>query len=245
MRITPAPGLLMSSTSLLSPSLWFALTGFGGVAVTIPVALAIAAWLAAGMRLRAAAEWLGVLAIAGGITVATKIAFLGWGVGIRPIDFTGVSGHAVLSTLVFPVMLGVVLVNAPIVYRRMGFLAGLSFGFAIGASRVALRAHSVSEIIAGCVLGALIACFFISRLEARPAPSEPTPHPLLVTLSMVALIGSLHGLHVPTQRWVTSIALDLSGHERPFIRARWHRDGRPTPRLVDNLTAVHEHAPAS
>ncbi|HTJ95445.1 MAG TPA: phosphatase PAP2 family protein, partial [Pararobbsia sp.] len=229
--------------SLPTP-LWFALTGFGGVAVTIPVALAIAAWLAAGMRLRAAAEWLCMLGFAGGLTVLTKVAFLGWGVGIRPLDFTGISGHAVLSTLVYPVVMGVVLINTPIALRRAGFLLGLAFGLAIGASRVVLHAHSVSEIVAGCALGAFIACFFISRLEARPAPTEPTPHPLLVSLSLVALIGSLHGLHVPTQRWVTSIALDLSGHERPFIRARWHRDGRVAPKLVDNLTATRIHGPA-
>ena len=235
----------MSSTSFLPTPIWFALTGFGGVAVTVPVALAIAAWLAAGMRLRAAGEWLAMLGIAGGVTVMTKVAFLGWGVGIRPLDFTGISGHAVLSTLVYPVVFGVVLVNTPIYVRRTGFLIGLAFALAIGVSRIALRAHSVSEIIAGCALGAFIACWFVSRLEARPAPTEPTPHPLLVSLSLVALIGALHGLHVPTQRWVTSIALDLSGHERPFIRARWHRDGRIQPKLVDDLTAVHYRGPAS
>ena len=235
----------MSSTSFFPTHIWFALTNFGGVAVTIPVSFAIAAWLAAGMRLRAAAQWLAVLGLAAGLTVLTKIAFLGWGVGIRPIDFTGISGHAVLSTLVYPVMLSVVLINAGIAWRRAGFLLGLAFGFAIGASRVALHAHSVSEIVAGCALGALVACFFVSRLEAQPAPADPTPHPLLVSLSLAALIGSLHGMHVPTQRWVTSIALDLSGHERPYIRARWHRDGRVPSRFVDNLTSVRSRHSAS
>jgi hypothetical protein len=34
---------------------------------------------------------------------------------------------------------------------------------------------------------------------------------------------------VPTQRWVTHIALKVSGHDRPFIRAKWKavRDVRP------------------
>jgi hypothetical protein len=32
---------------------------------------------------------------------------------------------------------------------------------------------------------------------------------------------ALHGVRVPTQRWVTHIALKVSGHERPYIRARW------------------------
>jgi len=37
----------------------------------------------------------------------------------------------------------------------------------------------------------------------------------------VMLFVGLHGVHVPTQRWVTHIALKVSGHDRPFIRARW------------------------
>jgi hypothetical protein len=28
-------------------------------------------------------------------------------------------------------------------------------------------------------------------------------------------------VHLPTQRWVTHIALKISGHDRPFVRARW------------------------
>jgi hypothetical protein len=39
----------------------------------------------------------------------------------------------------------------------------------------------------------------------------------------------MHGVHVPTQRWVTHIALKVSGHDRPFIRAKWKavRDVQP------------------
>jgi membrane-associated phospholipid phosphatase len=236
----------MISTSFLPSPLWTTITGFGGVAVTVPVAVAIAAWLAAGMRLRAAFEWLALLGVAAGLTLLTKLAFLGWGFGIRPLDFTGISGHAVMSTTVFPVMLSVVLLGAPALVRRAGFVAGLALGIMIGASRVAVKAHSISEIVAGCVIGALVACIFVSRLENREAQTTTaTPHPLLVSLSLVALIGALHGLHLPTQRWVTSLALDLSGHERPFIRARWHREGRIAPKLVDNVSSARPIAPDS
>ena len=162
------------------------------------------------------------------------------------LDFNGISGHAVMSTTVFPVMLSVVLLGAPALVRRAGFVAGLALGIMIGASRVAVKAHSISEIVAGCAIGALVACIFVSRLENREAQATTaTPHPLLVSLSLIALIGALHGLHLPTQRWVTSLALDLSGHERPFIRARWHRDGRIAPKLVDNVSSARPSAPDS
>jgi hypothetical protein len=46
---------------------------------------------------------------------------------------------------------------------------------------------------------------------------------------MLVLAVLMHGVHVPTQRWVTHIALKVSGHDRPFIRAKWRavRDVRP------------------
>jgi hypothetical protein len=53
-------------------------------------------------------------------------------------------------------------------------------------------------------------------------------------------------VHVPTQRWVTHIALKVSGHDRPFIRAKWRavRDVRPaTARLSQTLnTLVPQHS---
>jgi hypothetical protein len=47
---------------------------------------------------------------------------------------------------------------------------------------------------------------------------------------MVAV--ALHDVRVPTQHWITHIALHLSGRDRPFIRARWrvgHEAPRPAP----------------
>jgi len=47
---------------------------------------------------------------------------------------------------------------------------------------------------------------------------------------MVAV--ALHDVRVPTQHWITPIALHLSGRDRPFIRARWrvgHDAPRPAP----------------
>jgi hypothetical protein len=53
---------------------------------------------------------------------------------------------------------------------------------------------------------------------------------LPVTVSMLVLAVLMHGVHVPTQRWVTDIALKVSGRDRPYIRAKWKavRDARPS-----------------
>ena len=210
----------------LSFSSWLLITGFGSSGVMIPIALALAAWLAAAHNWRAALLWLGLLSAAIGVVVATKLAFIGWGIGIRSLDFTGISGHSMLSTAVFPVMLDTLLLPARRTVRRLGVAVGLACGVLIGASRFVLQAHSTSEIVAGCLLGAAVALLYVRITRGAEAARLP---PLAVGASVCLLMATLHGWHVPTQRWVTLIALGLSGHDRPVVRVLWHKQGQAAP----------------
>ncbi|MDE1182094.1 phosphatase PAP2 family protein [Paraburkholderia sp.] len=211
--------------------LWYRITSFGGAGITLPLAFAIALWLAVGYRWKLAACWLLLLGAAIGIVTATKLAFLGWGVGIRELDFTGVSGHAMLSTAVYPVALFLMLLPARPAIRFTGVLIGLFAGAAVAFSRVVLSAHSPSEAITGCITGALAALIFV-RIAWRLEPGRLAAAP--VAVSLIVMVLALHNVHVPTQRWVTHIALKVSGHERPFIRARWKasRAHHPNAALV-------------
>jgi hypothetical protein len=202
----------------LSFHVWYSITSLGGAGLTLPLAFAIALWLALGYSWRMAAGWLVLLGVAIGVVTVTKLAFLGWGVGVRELDFTGVSGHAMLSTAVYPVALFLMLLPARPSIRLVGVLLGIVAGMAVGLSRVVLEAHSPSEAITGCIVGALTALVFV-RLAWNAQPGQLSAVP--VTVSLMMLVVGLHGVHVPTQRWVTHIALKVSGHDRPFIRARW------------------------
>ena len=83
---------------------WIKFTSYGDTMVMIPAAFIILVWLTVGRAWRMAIWWC-LLLIAGLVLVAaTKIAFVGWGVGIRSIDFTGISGHAMRATAVLPVI---------------------------------------------------------------------------------------------------------------------------------------------
>lgn len=221
----------------LPDHLWYSITSLGGAGLTLPLALAIALWLAIGYTWRMAAAWLLVLGAAIGVVTVTKLAFLGWGVGIRELDFTGVSGHAMLSTAVYPVALFLMLLPARPSFRLAGVLLGLAAGMIVSLSRVVLSAHSPSEAITGCLVGALAALLFV-RWAWRAEPGRLSAWP--VVASLMALTVLLHGVHVPTQRWVTHIALTVSGHEKPFIRARWkaNRNGRPNTPPVSQTQNV-------
>jgi membrane-associated phospholipid phosphatase len=199
-------------------SVWMSITALGSVGVMAPVAIAVAAWLVVGYRWKYALAWLGLLGIASGMVALTKIAFIGWGIGVRNLDFTGISGHALMSTSVLPVALFVALLPARNWIRASGVVAGLLFGVMVGVSRVVLDAHSISEVVAGCALGAWVALSFV-WIAWRAEPGKLSPMP--VAASLAAVVIALHGVPVPTQHWITEIALGLSGHERPYVRARW------------------------
>jgi membrane-associated phospholipid phosphatase len=202
----------------LPTTLWISITAFGSVGVMAPVALATAAWLAVGYRWKYAFAWLALLGGASAIVALSKIAFIGWGIGVRPLDFTGVSGHALMSTAVLPVAIFVALMPCRTVMRGLGLFAGLMLGALVGVSRVVLNAHSWSEVVAGCALGAVVALAF-ARIAWKAQAGTLSPTPVAASLAVVVFL--LHGVPVPTQRWITEIALGLSGHERPYVRARW------------------------
>jgi membrane-associated phospholipid phosphatase len=223
----------------LSTHLWFSITRLGGAGLTLPLALTIALWLALGYTWRLAAAWLGLLGAAIGVVMLTKIAFLGWGVGVREWDFTGVSGHAMLSTAVYPVALFLPLQPARPRLRALGVGLGLVAGLTVGLSRVVLVAHSPSEAVAGCIIGALAAMAFIWwSWDARPGKLSAVP----VALSLLMLTVALHDVRVPTQHWITHIALNLSGREHPFIRARW-KAGLEAPRPAEPAPPTRHTAP--
>jgi hypothetical protein len=204
-------------------NLWNSITNLGGAGLTFPLAAAIALWLVAGYSWRMAASWVALLGAAIGLVMLTKIAFLGWGVGVRSYDFTGLSGHAMMSTSVYPVAFFLMLqgVRAPL--RAAGVALGLIVGVVVAFSRVVLDAHSPSEAVTGTLVGALTALVFVRYWwDARSGGISTA----VVALSLAAITFALHNVRVPTHRWVTDIALTVSGHDQPFVRARW-KTNRP------------------
>ena len=198
--------------------LWMKITSFGGITVMAPAAAVIAAWLIIQGAWRMALWWC-LLFIAGmGLVIATKLAFIGWGIGIRSLDLTGFSGHAMRATTVFPVMLYLMLQKSAPIVRAGGILLGIALGAAIGISRLALQVHSVSEVVAGCALGAIVSFGFIWLAGAL---QKAALNRWLLVFSLVPLLAASEVEPAPTQHWLTEAALYLSGHDKPFTRADW------------------------
>jgi membrane-associated phospholipid phosphatase len=208
---------------------WLGVTRLGEAQILLPAFFAGALWLAlarpAGARgrlargdalahdhpaRRSAWRWVAAIVATTAVTTASKVAFLGFGIGIATLDFTGFSGHSMYATAILPVL-------AAIIAGRAGAVVGVLMALLITYSRVNLGAHSTSEAIAGLVLGAAAAGWTLADYLAHPgAVRAPWWLPLLL-VGWLAFVP----LRAPPSRThdvVVSLALKLSGRSRPYTR---------------------------
>lgn len=199
-------------------SRWELITTFGESAFLLPCAVFLYVWL----RWRGAAEsarhWLLAFSVTALVVLASKLAFMGWGIGSEAFDFTGFSGHAMMAASILPV-LGYLAV--PSRYHGLSLLAaaaGLLLALAVGASRLALHAHSVSEVVSGLVLGFCVSMPFIM---CRVMPRGPKA--MLIASAALAMLMALPvgGFAGATHGWVQNLATFLSGRDRPYQRGEW------------------------
>jgi membrane-associated phospholipid phosphatase len=208
---------------------WLGVTRLGEAQILLPAFFAGALWLAlarpAGARgrlargdalahdhpaRRSAWRWVAAIVATTAVTTASKVAFLGFGIGIATLDFTGFSGHSMYATAILPVL-------AAIIAGRTGAVVGVLLALLITYSRVNLGAHSTSEAIAGMVLGSAAAGWTLADYLAHPgAVRAPWWLPLLL-VGWLAFVP----LRAPPSRThdvVVSLALKLSGRSRPYTR---------------------------
>jgi membrane-associated phospholipid phosphatase len=219
MTRTAPPGATIATTNHVTERQmisWTTITTFGDAVVMLPAAIAIAAWLAASGPRRLALYWIALFGSAAALVTFSKIAFVGWGIGLPGLDFTGISGHTTFALAVIPTMFYLAWPAALRIGRASGALFGIAFGLLIGISRLTLHAHSVSEVIAGCALGLAISLGFILLASAH---AKPRLNLIAAACWCCALIAGLYAEAAPTQHWIERVALNLSGHDQPFRRA--------------------------
>jgi len=219
----------MTGGAAIHSAFWLAVTRLGESQILLPAFVAGALWLAfarpAGARGRhaegvaqahdhpargAAWRWTAAIFASTFVTTASKVAFLGFGIGSAAIDFTGFSGHSMYATSILPVL-------AAIVAGRAGALGGVLLALLVTVSRVHIGAHSWSEAITGMVMGGAVAAWTLSLYLSHPgAVRAPWWLPLLFAAWLTLLPW-----RAPPSRThdvVIALSLKLSGHSRPYTR---------------------------
>jgi hypothetical protein len=186
----------------------------------LPCALLLILWLFSARESSRARLWLAALILAAGMTLTSKVAFIGWGVGIPSLDFTGVSGHSMVAALIWPVLLSTVAVRLWPDWRRAGVIAGYGIAVLVAVSRVVVGAHSPSEVLAGMLLGGLASGMVLRHgrvpLAMAPAWLSLSLAAWLIVVPPLAPASGMHGL-------VIRLALMLSNHSQPYTRMHLRR----------------------
>ena len=211
-------------------NLWLGVSSLGSTVMTAPIAVALAVWLALAGQWRSALRWCVWFGLAMALVVASKLAFIGWGLGSSTLDFTGISGHASRAALVYPVLFYYLVLarparaELPVVGRYsvdLGLCAGLLLALLVALSRVMVNAHSGSEMLAGWLLGSAVALLFVRSL---PRPATLISPRWLLASTLVVMFVSPAVQPVQAEGPITRLALLLSGHTQPFERRLWGRD---------------------
>ena len=214
---------------------WRVITHLGSASLLLPIfALHFGyLWL---VQKTAAYRWLLALGVAVLLTLASKCLFWGWGIGVAALDFTGVSGHALLASAIFPVLFCIHLPRGSLFKRRLALVLGLLLSLLIGCSRVVLAAHSVSEVVLASLLGFAVSAYVLSAMDGFDAQdalgnlgnTKPQRHqrstrrlPWLVRLSPLFFLFAFNSFAaqiLPSHTWEIKLALAISGRDQPFRR---------------------------
>jgi membrane-associated phospholipid phosphatase len=164
-----------------------ALTGFGDAALLLPLAVTIFLWLLLSGGKRAAAWWTLSVVVCIGATAVSKIVF--W--GCPPVsDLHSPSGHTSFSTLIYGAIALIIAAEGGFSRPRIAVAISTTLVLAIALSRLLLDAHTVPEVVLGCVIGCASVAMFGYRYR-RLRPMNARLAPLLVGVAVLML--ALHG----------------------------------------------------
>ena len=214
------------------PSYAMIVTHLGSSSLMLPVMTITAMGLRRSHQEAALRIWLLAITVAVTMTLATKIAFLGWGIGILSVNFTGISGHTLLATSVLPLLFCSVLANDQRRFMIGAAVLGLLVGGVVGASRVLLGAHSISEVFVAWLTGLAVSSLALNALQI---PIRPPWFSRLSPLVLLLALNTTTSTYLPTHEWEVRLALLLSGHERPYTRPHLISNSAQ----VDVLTQLH------
>ncbi|HHG2519742.1 TPA: phosphatase PAP2 family protein, partial [Escherichia coli] len=108
--------------------------------------------------------------------------------------------------------------------RKAAVITGYVLAAVVGYSRLVIHAHSVSEVIAGLLLGAAgSALFLVLQKRTSDCDYKTVPWGGIACLVMIPLILLHSGSKAPTQTLLGQIATAIGPLDKPFTREDLHK----------------------
>lgn len=203
---------------------WNLLTRLGEAQILLPAMLVTLLWLSLRSHTpRAALVWGGCTAASALVTTANKVAFFGWEMGYAPLNFTGISGHAMFAAAVLPVLARVLVADGGPRLQRAAVLSGTALAALIAVSRVQVLAHSPAEALLGFLLGMGTALLALRGMHV------PRVHASRLLVYGVMAWMTLTINNAPpsqTHSMVMRLSVALSGRDAPYTRWQMLREYR-------------------
>ncbi|MGY2288741.1 hypothetical protein ACW9H6_02125 [Pseudomonas sp. SDO528_S397] len=192
------------------------LAQYGGITVMIPAALVIAVWLWYSRPL-ALKWWLVTVASTYSIVAFSKLLFKGWGVALQSLDIAVISGHAMNTSLMVTVGLGLVARRINPQLRWPVAALGVALTGAFSAFCIAPYIHPLNEALAGWMLGSAAALAFLWRLEMVDVKVSPS----LIGGGVVILLLCALVPKYNAEKLLNHVAIAVSGAERAYHEPPW------------------------
>lgn len=190
----------------------------GDLAVALPAGAGLTAALACAgsprLALRFALSLAGVILLVG----ATKVAYLGWGTAIAPLDYKALSGHAAVAATVYPFMAWVLLRPLGMRYALLGVGGAALLAAAVALVLVMHEQHTQAEAAGGWLVGLSASLANIGRGYA-PAASRWLPALSCAIPAALLCAWAVQQAHIGY--WLVRLALLFSGAPVPHS---WNND---------------------
>lgn len=205
---------MISWGAVNSVQIWPTLTRLGEVEIILPAAgvTAIALFARSETR-RLASRWMMFTITAAVFTTVSKLAFIGWGIGLADINFTGVSGHAMFAAAIYPILMVTLMTGQFSRKSQLPLSLGCALVILVGLSRIELGAHSWSEVLAGLFVGGAVSAMTLAISET----SVILTRPILTTIVLAWVTVMPFELQASqTTTLVERLAVAISGNQTPF-----------------------------